>query len=206
MELMVVSLMTVGFAVNDAENMAAVARLQQIARVYVGYEGDAKARRIARLDIRITGNREPRDVAAALKGLDGLPHLESVLLLGPAFTDEAVAEIAHIKTLRDVQLHRTRVTDKGIAALAELPHLRRLTFWGSGLTDEGLKDVARMKQLQYLEISDAPITDAGLRTLAGLTGLRRLQIANSQATGPALQRLYESLPDLELKRPRFDNF
>lgn len=206
MNLLVLSLATFALAAPADSEQAVIDRLKTVASVYVSY-GEGARRQVTRLDVRITGNQEPKEVAAALRELEKLNRLESILLLGPAFTDESIGELTRVKSLREVQLHGTKVTDAGIKKLAALTELRRFTFVGTGLTDAGLKEIAAWKHLQTLELTDAPITDAGLPAIRELTGLQRLSIINSRATPRALKLLFASLPNLESVRPpRIDNF
>jgi hypothetical protein len=205
MDLLLVPLLVMGLPPAGVDDAAVVDRVKQVGTVHVGYADSRRKQHVIRMDIRITGDKDPREVAAALKGLAKLSELENIMLIGPAFTNEAVKELAQVKSLRDVQLHRTQVTDEGIQALASLPNLRRLIFFGSGLTDKGLKHVAQIKGLQYLELTDAPITDEGLKTLETMSELRRLSIVNSQASRAALKQLFQTLPYLEARSPNTFN-
>jgi hypothetical protein len=199
MNLVFVSMLMLPVVPAEVDEGAIVKHLKGTAQVYAQYGNSRQQKQLIRLELRITGDKDAKEVVAALKEVARLPHLETLMLMGPAFTDEAVRELARSRSLRDVQLNRTQVTDAGIASLAAINELRRLVFWGSGLTDKGLKDVARLKNLKYLEITDAPITREGLKELYALTGLRRLTIVNSKATARELRLLFQSLPELETR-------
>ncbi len=90
------------------------------------------------------------------------------VFLGPEHTDKAVQKLAEIKTIRFVCLRRTKVTDKGLAALKGLPKLATLRATEIGITDEGLKHLGEMKELQQIFLDDTKITDAGLKHLQKL--------------------------------------
>jgi hypothetical protein len=207
MNLVLISTVALGLSAHQIvaqveEERAVVDQLKKFAKVYVGYVADNTDLRVSRIDLRVTGEKDEKEVVAALKQLKKLPRLETIMLLGPAFTDDAVKQLAKVKSLRDVQIYRTKITDDGIKSLASLPEMRRLIFQGNGLSDEGLKDVAQMTNLQYLEITDAPVTDNGIAELSALQDLRRLSITNSRASPNGIRRLFDTLPNVEA-RPVF---
>jgi len=149
---------------------------------------------------------------AVLPHLEGLDQLRSLTLAygNDELTDAGLVHVARLRTLRDLSLEQTSVTDKGIQLLKPLDRLLRLHLaatpvTGDGLegfsslreldlsrthlNSEGLKRVGALKGLRILDVSDTPLSDAGLEKLAGLTELVELRLEGTQITGAGLRHL-----------------
>jgi len=55
-------------------------------------------------------------------------------------TDEGVAELRPLKSLKSLGLHWTRITDKSLDVFRELTMLEYLDIWGCNISDEALAE------------------------------------------------------------------
>lgn len=157
---------------------------------------DPENKVINTVDFRITGEKPVAQVKAALAEIAALPEVESIVLVGLAFTDDAVAELGKCKKLTLLNLYATKVTDNAFTEIAKVTTLNRLTFTGAGLTDKGMKEIAKLSNLVHLEITDAPITDNGLMDLRRMKNLRRLVLTNTKTTDRGFASLQSLIPRL----------
>ena len=129
------------------------------------------------------------------------------------FDDSALAHLAGLTQLQELDLSMTGVTDAGLKHLKGFPQLEVLHLSGSYVTDEGLPQIkalarlrvlglaltnvteagtAQLKGLSRLQALDLGITrvgDDGLEHLAGLTGLRQLGLSSADITDVGLEHL-----------------
>jgi hypothetical protein len=103
-------------------------------------------------------------------------------------------------TIATIDLHRTRVGDADVAALAGLTNLRTLNLYGTKVTDAGLASLSSLAGLQTLYLNDTAVTDAGLQSLQGLTKLGELGLSRTRVTdaGLATLRGFPNLHSLSL--------
>jgi len=90
-----VAFLTASFGTAGPDEAAVVASLKKLGDVYVTPRTHKKG--IEGLDLRITGEKKPEEVIAALKDLAKLPRLQSLVLIGVAINDETATEIAPSK-------------------------------------------------------------------------------------------------------------
>ena len=95
-----------------------------------------------------------------------------VLVTSPAVaeTPEGLAEVGGHRTLTDLLLIDTPVTDAGLGHIVELPRLSRLFLANTSVTDAGLLELARSRSLRSLQI----MGNHGI-TPSGIGKLRRLR-------------------------------
>ena len=135
-------------------------------------------------------------------------------------TDQLIAQLAQIKTLRRLDLSFTYVTDRGIESLQQLPHLeeltldtaefntdaalgylrankslRKLVLRGTDVTDVGMPHVATLAELRTLDLSHTMLGDVGIESLPALTRLEELNLGGSRVSGINLHML-KLLPNL----------
>ncbi|MCO6458104.1 MAG: hypothetical protein J5I93_22600 [Pirellulaceae bacterium] len=103
----------------------------------------------------------------------------------------------------EVQLERSRIESKDLAALGDLPCLERLYLASTRVTDDGLRHVGKLKRLKRVSLWSTPITDQGIAHLAGLQQLEVLDVHHTRLTEaslesfrghPQLVRLIHSFP------------
>jgi beta-lactamase regulating signal transducer with metallopeptidase domain len=125
--------------------------------------------------------------------LKKLPSLKRLSFpQGKAFiSDTGLAQIAEIPNLEELNMEaRGDVTDEGLAHLVKLQSLKKLSIPGAHLTDKGCAYLKQIKSLEILESSQGNqrITDVGLTHLSELPNLKSLSIHyafnNREKTNP----------------------
>ena len=94
----------------------------------------------------------------------GLVHLqgssvETLHLSHTPITDEGLAHLPHVPTLRQIKLNQTAVTDTGLAALGMAPGLKHVELDGTTVTDAGLAEL--LEQVPGIERIEARGTGVG---------------------------------------------
>lgn len=117
--------------------------------------------------------------AAEFRHLAALPALRKAVLWEiDGLTDEALAHIGKVATLRELELGDAQITSAG---LKHLRGLQSLTFLGLGwtrdVTDAGLPQLAALPRLETLILSGTKVTDAGLAHAAKFPALKELRLA-----------------------------
>jgi Leucine-rich repeat (LRR) protein len=108
-------------------------------------------------------------------------------------TDNDLARVAEIKSLKRLDLSFTYVTDRGIELLPQLKELEELTLdTAEFLTDAAMSHLRANRRLRKLVIRGVDITDVGLPYIAELTSLKTLDLSHSMLNDVGL----ESLPAL----------
>jgi hypothetical protein len=135
---------------------------------------------------------------------EALAHLAKIgtiteLNLGDAWvTNAGMPQLAKIKALRRLDLGWTRdVGDASLPVLAKLPKLEVLGLGGTKVTDAGMAVLAAFPALQELSLPATAVTDKGLASLAACRGLRTLNLnAKMKVTPAGIDRLKKALPSL----------
>ncbi len=133
------------------------------------------------------------DGALQIIALAKWTELEAIRLRCTKVTDDGIRAVTFLKSLTEIGVSNTAITDAGVARLKVLPHLEWLQLGsddeGPDITDVGLEHVGEMLHLKHLGIGGKTITDAGLEHLAKLTDLESLEIASTKVTDAALAHL-----------------
>ena len=79
---------------------------------------------------------------AGLKCLKSLPHLEKLDLMDIDGADAALIHVAELTRLRQLNVDRSTLTDRGMRHLLPLVNLETLTIGATAVGDEGLKSIA----------------------------------------------------------------
>ena len=77
-----------------------------------------------------------------------------------------------IANLGALELHHTKITDDGLAAISRLSRLRRLRLSGTKIGDAGIRQLRGLSQLNDLDLVHTRVTDMGLRDVADLSTSR----------------------------------
>jgi len=107
--------------------------------------------------------------------------------------DAGLAQISELPNLETLCLHGMRgITDAGIAHLTKMRSLKDLNIASSQITDKGLGYLKQIKTLEHLELPQEQhgITDVGLAHLAELSNLKHLQISRIHFNNPAVNKEY----------------
>jgi hypothetical protein len=204
-------LLPVSLAQTSAQpqaNPAVIAKMEELGTVYLTRTAPnpndpaakGKLGTIVGLDFRPMAGSDKEKLVELVKELSTLPDLETILLLGSDFTDEAADAIPALPNLVSIQFFNTGITDKGVMKLDRHKKLQAFKYTGMGLSDEGMKALAKIKTLNTVEITDSKISDQGVLALQSLPGLTRLIIENTAATQRSIDQLQNRLPRIEGRR------
>jgi hypothetical protein len=132
-----------------------------------------------------------------------MEHLSSLKLDGTPITNEGVAILMHIPSLKHLSLPSSKIdngvavylsqmqglqslrsydiTDAGLIHIGKLTNLRHLRL-GMGISDEGVIHLSKLRNLEFLSLPGAKITKTGLVHLANLPLLQRLDLVGCPLT------------------------
>jgi Leucine-rich repeat (LRR) protein len=116
--------------------------------------------------------------------------------------DDDLKELANFPSVELLQLGQ-RHTDRGMQHIVGLKNLRTIDIESHGLTDESLTYFAQLPKLQTLAVTGARISDDGLMPLSAATNLKYLGLMDTCVTQAGVNRLKQSLPDLQIGPDRF---
>lgn len=125
------------------------------------------------------------------KGFIGASVFKSLAVLQLDDTeigDHTMKEIAGLPKLSELSLNRTQVSNAGMEAL-KISHIKHLEIGSSRVTAKGLKAVAAIKSLQTLNLTGLNLTDVDLAPLAALPNLRELILDGNHISGESLKAL-----------------
>ncbi len=104
-----------------------------------------------------------------LVALKRLPNLTVLRLPGDSQQDAGLtdADLEHLTDhrLTELSLYDTRITDEGLAALTRIPTLKLLYLQKTAITDDGLQQLAALKKLETVFINETNVTNAGIADL-----------------------------------------
>ncbi len=101
-----------------------------------------------------------------LKGISNLKNLKHLNLGGNHdLTDACTKEIGELKSLLNLNLRITKITDEGLKNLASLAEINELYLNGIQCTDKGLPHLSKLKNLETLNLAGTKVTEAGLKTI-----------------------------------------
>ncbi len=127
------------------------------------------------------------------------PRLEvDFHLQGASVTDAALAAVAGLKDVVQLNLGKTGITDAGLAQIKGMTSLTRLHLEQTKITDKGLANLKGLVNLEYLNLYGTEITDLGLEELAGLSKLKSLYLWQTKVTEAGVGKLKKALPNLEI--------
>jgi hypothetical protein len=120
--------------------------------------------------------------------LKHFPRLKILEIAAPLITDEGMAHVQRIKSLRELQLYETKVTSRGLWHLRGIP-MKRLVLAGRGVSDETLGALEEFPALQRLMITETSVTNAGMEHLKHVPLLEKLFLADSPIGDSAMSRV-----------------
>lgn len=139
--------------------------------------------------------------AAEVAEIAKLKALERFAIPGRA-TDEAVATFAGMKSLRSLNLSKSKLTDASLKNLGSMKGLERLDLSEVEVTANGLTELANNKSIIELHLGSCPVTDEMLATVATMKGLRMLVLSGTKITDASLAKVaqLDNLVTLMLSR------
>ena len=104
--------------------------------------------------------------------------MEYLLLDFQPITDEGIAYLSHLRSLKSLRLCGTRITDKGLQRIALLTNLENLALRDTAVTDKGLEHLSALQQLRHLDLTGVNISGSGLMHCARMDRLESLSISS----------------------------
>jgi hypothetical protein len=131
----------------------------------------------------------------------GNPHLDPSR---PKTTDETMQLLEQFPALREFELLRSDVTDRGVSQLEHCPEMHHLSFWDNKyITPEAMKSIKKLRRLHTLYLDGVLNSEEGIAHLKELPQLRELLIGDfrdeSTITNAALRHVGE-MKSLQLLR------
>ena len=114
------------------------------------------------------------------------------------WSDEDMALIGKLTTLRSVSINYSEVTNRGLQHLHGCPHLKHFSAYRTAIDDEGLKVLAELDTLEDLELLDTHVTDQGLQYLSRLPRLRWLIVPKDSITEEGVARFQQQVGKREV--------
>jgi hypothetical protein len=151
--------------------------------------------------------------SGGLAGIEKLPNLKKLDVMGTAVDDAGLAHIGQSATLEELYLTNTKVTAQGLSQLANLKTLGKLVLedaqidlagWvaignaqtlrtlhisRSRVTDEACQYIGNLVELEELSMNQVGISDNGLAQFKRLNKLKHLYIAYTTTQGEGLLAL-----------------
>ena len=125
---------------------------------------------------------------------DAKTYRFTALNVAKDFGDAGLAPLSPLADkIASLDLARTKVTDKGLAAIAGMKNLTELHLENTSVTDAGLDHLKCLAALEYLNLYGTKVTDAGLPKLAGLSKLKSLYLWQTAVTKNGVAALKKSL-------------
>ena len=133
---------------------------------------------------------------SGLNTLGSMPRLLALLLRNVGVTDDSLAALRQVRSLRYLTLIATGTTDRGLEHVAAMTWLQHLILGRENSSDEGIRRLKGLINLNTLSLKGPEVTDAAIMDLVTLKGLVRLDLVDSEVTDEGIKALVE-LPRLQ---------
>lgn len=137
----------------------------------------AKIKNLQHLDLGNTGITKN-----GLKYLKDM-RLQTLRIDHTPTSGDGIKILAALRSLQDLSLASTTVTDVDLRALRSLSSLTALDLSNTGITHLGLKELATFPSLKTLKINHTKIDPEGLVVLGGIKLLENLSLCNTGIGG-----------------------
>jgi hypothetical protein len=126
---------------------------------------------------------------------------------GPSLNDRVVDALTQLRSIEELTLMRSNVTDQQLQRLAMLPHIERLCLRETRIGDEGVKSLAQHKELKTLDLDTTLVSDAALEIVGQFEHLECLSLRSPNVKGPGLVHLgkLQALRHLQFHGPNVTN-
>ena len=132
----------------------------------------------------------PESDLKGISALAELPDLHFLRLEAMNPTEPAYAEIAKLKSLREIDNFGARLDDASLAHLGRLPELEVHTTYGNFMDSEytkvtaaGIKGLAAAPKLRKLRFSSFPLDDDACKYMGGMKNLESLTVRDTHYLG-----------------------
>lgn len=146
------------------------------------------------IEVYWVGRDVTQNNLAALAGVGTLRKLE---LTNSTIDSEGLQHLDGLRDLYALHLSGTNAGDDALPHVGRLQSLEILSLNETGITDTGLARISHLPRLERLFLNATRITDAGLEHLAGMTQLKELSLKNLPITDAGISQL-KTLVNLEI--------
>lgn len=130
---------------------------------------------------------------------DAKDYRFTALNVAKDFDDAKLAPLAPLADkITSLDLARTKVTDKGLAAVGAMKNLKELHLEGTAVTDGGLDQIKGLAALEYLNLYGTKVTDGGIQKLAALGKLQSLYLWQTGVTKAGVAQLKSKLANAHI--------
>lgn len=113
--------------------------------------------------------------------------------------DEELGYIAsRVKSIDQLDLNETDITNKGISYLTRLDSLKELRLKDTYIDDDCVSDLLKINGLEFLHLKHTDLTIEGIMKLGELKTLKTLLVTVPQDETDKLKTLQQRLPNCEL--------
>lgn len=128
---------------------------------------------------------------------DGLRSLEKLSLMKMTSSDNGLAMISNLLTLRFLAVSYSDVSSSGLEQIKDLNQLEALHLKGCwNLSDDALQQLASLTHLTTLGLDQTPLTNIGLKHVGKISGLQDLLLASCPNIGASGIEYLATLPKL----------
>lgn len=120
-------------------------------------------------------------------------HVDTLVLAGGHFTDQAIVHVAAMPSLKTLTLESCRLAIEGIHALSRMDQLDSVSLVQMSLPDRAIADLASVPNLHVLTLRRPP----SVRGLAACDQLRQLRLEDVDAARLGTDELVEELGELK---------
>ena len=138
-----------------------------------------------------------RDLGAKLR-FDDRGRAFEVNLQETGTADQDFAILKCLKHVKDISLHRTKVTSTGLENFTHLTRLEKLYLTDTQIDDRGLVHLSKLLNLKILGLSGTAVSDAGLEHLKTLKALELLFLIGTTVSDQGVKKLKSSLPSCDI--------
>jgi len=136
---------------------------------------------------------------AVLEAIGGMKSLRTLELGKTKITETGIGHLSGLTALESLRLSYTPLADDGLKHLAGMTKLKSLNLGGCKIEGPGLAHLAAMKQLEELDLGYNPLTEEALPHLRRLTSLRDLDLTLTKIEDDAALRLTKALPKARIR-------
>ena len=170
-----------------------------------GVRALASLSNLSKFEIYGHGYSYPSVTSDSLQALSVLEQLEILSLSSFSLAQDQALNldfVAGLRSLRELRLSHSRISDASLACLEGKNHLRvlRISFCSGNITTHGLRVLRSLTELREFHISDIDFSDvdsvAVVRMLVGLRSLRKVMLGQLRVNDTSVQALSAALPEM----------
>lgn len=113
--------------------------------------------------------------------------------------DDAMEQLAPIKSLKRLNLFKVVVSDLGVEKLEGLANLQWLNLDQTQLTDTGLPFLSGMTEMSFMHLGSTGVSDAGMTHLTSLKKLKDLKLTRTAVTEQGAKTITDAIPGCEVQ-------